>query len=185
MSHRVCPWWLGYFLASPLRRLLEDPTEILGPYVQPGMTVLEPGPGMGFFTRELARKVGPEGRVVAIDVQPRMLNGLRSRLQKAGLAHRVDARLASAESLGIQDLAGKVDFILAYAVVHEMASSRSFFDQASAAAKPGARLLMVEPKGHVTPQEFESELQDAAEAGFVLSGHPSVPRGTAALLQKL
>ena len=184
MSHRVCPWWLGYFLASPLRRFLEDPKEILGPYVRPGMKVLEPGSGMGFFTQELARKVGREGRVVAIDIQPRMLNGLRSRLQKAGLADRVDARLASADSLGIQDLAGKIDFILAYAVVHEMPSSRAFFDQAAAAAKSGAHLLIVEPKGHVTPEEFEAELEDAAQAGFATVDRPKLRRGTAALLER-
>ena len=184
MAKRVCPWWLGYFLASPLRRWLEDPGKILGPYVQEGMTVLEPGPGMGFFTTELARKVGPNGRVVAVDLQPRMLDGLRDRLQKAGLADRVDARLASADSLGIGNIAVQADFILAYAVVHEMPSSRAFFDQAAAAAKPGARLLLVEPKGHVTPEEFEGELQDAAKAGFVLSTRPNLPRGRAALLQK-
>ena len=58
MSKRVCPWWLGYILVSPLRRLLLNPRELLAPYVKAGMTVLEPGPGMGFFTIELA----PHGR---------------------------------------------------------------------------------------------------------------------------
>ena len=60
MGHRVCPWWLGYVLASPVRRLLQNPAEVVGPYVRPGMTVLEPGPGMGFFTLEMARQRGPE-----------------------------------------------------------------------------------------------------------------------------
>ena len=55
MAHRVCPWWLGYLLASPLRRLMANPRKLLAPYVHEGMTVLEPGPGMGFFTLELAR----------------------------------------------------------------------------------------------------------------------------------
>jgi hypothetical protein len=58
MPGRVCPWWLGYLLASPMRRWLENPTKLLAPYVQQGMTVLEPGPGMGFFTLEPARLVG-------------------------------------------------------------------------------------------------------------------------------
>jgi ubiquinone/menaquinone biosynthesis C-methylase UbiE len=75
MGHRICPWWLGYILASPLRRLLQDPAALLKPYVREGMTVLEPGPGMGFFTVELARHVGPSGRVIAVDVQPRMIGG--------------------------------------------------------------------------------------------------------------
>jgi SAM-dependent methyltransferase len=184
MAKRVCPWWLGYVLASPLRRWLEDPRDILQPYVEQGMTVLEPGPGMGFFTTELARRVGPTGRVVAVDLQPRMLDGLRNRLRKAGLADRVDVRLASADSLGLDNITVKADFILAYAVVHEMPSSHAFFNQVAAAAKPGARLLLVEPKGHVTPEEFEGELQDAAKVGFALSVRPNLPRGRAALLQK-
>jgi ubiquinone/menaquinone biosynthesis C-methylase UbiE len=70
---------------------------------------------MGFFTTELARRVGANGRVVAVDLQPKMLHGLKRRLQELGLANRVDARLASADSLGLDDLRGKVDFILAYA----------------------------------------------------------------------
>ena len=77
MPHAVCPWRIGYLLASPLRRLLHDPAKILAPYVREGMTVLEPGPGMGFFTLELARRVGASGRVVAVDIQPRMLDRLK------------------------------------------------------------------------------------------------------------
>ena len=56
MAERVCPWWLGYLLASPVRRwMAENPESLLAPYVREGMTVLEPGPGMGFFTLPLAR----------------------------------------------------------------------------------------------------------------------------------
>ena len=41
MGHRVCPWWLGYFLASPVRRLVQDPAAIVGPHLRQGMTVLD------------------------------------------------------------------------------------------------------------------------------------------------
>jgi hypothetical protein len=57
-KHHVCPWWLGYLLASPIRRIAQDPHKILHPHVREGMTVLEPGPGMGFFTLELLRLTG-------------------------------------------------------------------------------------------------------------------------------
>ncbi len=67
MAQHVCPWWLGYWLASPLRRLTVNPDAVVSPFVRPGMLVLEPGPGMGFFTLPLARLVGPKGRVVALD----------------------------------------------------------------------------------------------------------------------
>jgi ubiquinone/menaquinone biosynthesis C-methylase UbiE len=107
MGERVCPWWLGPLLASPLRRLMYDPAKVVAAYIHEGMTVLEPGPGMGFFTLELVRRVGASGRVVAVDVQPRMLDGLRRRAARAGLLERIDIRLASADSMGLTDLAAR------------------------------------------------------------------------------
>ena len=109
MARCVCPWWLGYLLVSPLRRLWEHPVRTLGPFVREGMLVLEPGCGMGFFTLDLARIVGPGGRVVAVDVQEKMLAGLRRRAAGAGLLDRIDARLARADSLGVADWAGRVE----------------------------------------------------------------------------
>ncbi len=61
MSKRVCPWWLGYLLVNPLRKLLYKPENILKPYIHEGMTVLEVGSGMGFFTLPMARLVGRIG----------------------------------------------------------------------------------------------------------------------------
>jgi len=185
MAKRICPWWLGYLLASPVRRWLQgDPAALLRPYVSEGMTVLEPGPGMGFFTLELARQVGPSGRVVAVDVQARMINGLKRRLAKAGLLERVDARVSTPESLGLRDLAGKVDFTLAMAVVHEMPSASWFFGQAAEAMKAGGTLLLAEPSGHVDEAEFAAELDAAAQVGLIVADRPEVRRSRAALLKK-
>lgn len=139
MAHRVCPWWLGYLLVNPLRRLVQNPLTLLRPYVAEGMTVLEPGPGMGFFTLDLARLVGPSGRVVAVELQPKMLEALRRR---AGLAERLDLRLAHPDTLGVEDLAGEVDVVVAFAIVHELPSAARFFGEASAALRPGGRLLL-------------------------------------------
>ncbi len=185
MPKHVCPWWLGYLLASPLRRLLsDDPHTLLAPYVQAGITVLEPGPGMGYFTMELARLVGPSGRVVAVEVQSQMLRALKRRAAKAGLLDRIDARLAQRESMGLEELAETIDFTLAFAVVHEMPDAASFFLQTAKASKPGARLLLAEPAGHVNPSGFDKELQAAARAGFEIMDRPRVRRCHAALLRK-
>ena len=183
--HRVCPWWLGYLLASPLRRIVIPPAKVLAGHVRPGMTVLEPGPGKGFFTLELARLVGGSGRVIAVDIQPRMLDGLRRRAAKAGVLDRVDARLAAPDSLDIADLEGLVDFTLAFYMVHELPSAAAFFREVGRASKPGARLLLVEPAGHVRASLFDAELQAAGEAGFTLVESPSVRRSRAALLEKV
>ena len=159
-------------LANPLRRLWQDPVRILQPHVQAGMTVVEPGPGMGFFTIVLARLVGPSGRVVAVDIQPKMLAVLRRRLAKAGMAERVECRLAAPDTLGLSDLAETADFGLAFAVVHEMPSPAVFFAEMARCLRPHGRLLLVEPSGHVKPTAFAGELRWAASAGFRLTDEP-------------
>ncbi len=184
MAGHVCPWWLGYLLASPIRRLMHDPHKILAPYVREGMTVLEPGPGMGFFTLELARLVGPAGRVVAVDLQPKMLEGLKRRAAKAGLSDRITARLASSTSMNVADLTARVDFALVFAVVHELPEPARFFFEVASTLKPAASLLFVEPSGHVKAAKFESELQAAVRAGLSPVEHPSIWRNHAVLLKK-
>ena len=181
MSHSVCPWWIGWLLVSPLRRLWQDPRAIVGPYLRPGMTVLEPGPGMGFFTLDLARLVGPEGRVVAVDVEPRMLEPLRRRSARAGLLARIDTRLSRGTSLGIDDVCGTCDFVLAFAVVHELPDRAAFFAEAARAMKPTGRLLLAEPRGHVSDGEFSATLVAAERAGFRPESRPAI-RGSRAVL---
>jgi SAM-dependent methyltransferase len=183
-THRVCPWWLGYFLASPLRRLWEDPGVIVAPYVREGMTVLEPGPGMGFFTLEMARRVGPSGRVIAVDIQPKMISSLKRRAARAALLERIDARVTEPNSMKLDGLGGTVDFTLAYAVVHELADIVSFFAEVAQALKPGACALLAEPRGHVNAEHFEEELKVAARAGLHPVSRPAIRRSHAALLRK-
>lgn len=183
-EHRVCPPWAGYLLASPIRRLLQNPTRILSPYVRVGMNVLEPGPGMGFFTLELARLVGPEGRVVAIDVQPAMIAGLRRRARLAGLADRIEARVAPASTLALDGDEERFDFVVAFAVVHETPSAEIFFAEAARAMKPGASLLLAEPSGHVGKEEFDTELAHAARSGLSVVDRPSAFPGLGAVLKK-
>jgi SAM-dependent methyltransferase len=182
MSGTVCPWWLGTLLAAPIRRLWQDPQVIVAPYLEAGMTVLEPGPGMGFFTLEMARILGPRGRVVAVDVQPRMLEGLRRRAERAALLDRIDARLCPRDSLGVEDLAGEVDFVLAFAVVHELPDTARFFAEAARALRPGGRLLLAEPRLHVKPRGFAATVAAAQTAGLEKEGNPRIRGSRTALL---
>ncbi len=181
---RVCPWWLGYFLISPLRRWRQDPGKILARYVREGMTVLEPGPGMGFFTLEVAERVGPAGRVIAVDIQSKMLEKLKRRAAKRGVLERIETRLAAPESMAIADLNGKIDFVLAFAVVHELPSAAAVFPEIASALKPGGQLLVAEPRGHVKPAAFEAELKAAAQAGLTVLERPSIAASHTALFKK-
>jgi SAM-dependent methyltransferase len=122
---------------------------------------------------------------VAVDIQPKMLDRLRRRAAKAGLLERIQIRLAQPESMGLFDLAGAVDFALAFAIVHEVPSASGFFEEACQALKPGGCLLLAEPAGHVNAVEFEAELKDAARAGLELVDRPPIRRSHAALLKKV
>jgi ubiquinone/menaquinone biosynthesis C-methylase UbiE len=165
-----------------MRRWLHDPRVILAPFVSEGMVVLEPGPGMGFFTLELARRAGPKGRVLAIDVQPKMLAGLTKRAAKAGLSERIEARLPKGDQLGLEDYAGRVDFALAFAVVHEVSNPARMFVEIRHALKPGGRLLFVEPAGHVQGEAFEISVNQARDAGMLVEGRPGIRRSHTAVL---
>lgn len=186
MAQRVCPWWLGYLLASPIRRWIEirDPEAFLKTYVYPGMTVLEPGPGMGFFTIPLAKLVCPAGRVIAVDIQPKMLEILRKRAAKAGVEDRLETRLAGPRSLDVGELRGTVDFVLLYAMVHEVPEPQTLFRDLAEALVPGGRVLFAEPAGHVDARHFAEEVEFAVRSGLREINRPAVPKNRAILLSK-
>jgi ubiquinone/menaquinone biosynthesis C-methylase UbiE len=170
MPH-VCPIWIGRLLASPARKLLENPDSMLGPFVCKGMTVLEPGCGMGFFTLPLARMVGETGRVVVVDVQEQMLQGLKKRAAKAGLLERIECRLATGDGSCISDLRERVDFAAAINMVHETPDPAAFIRELADTIKPGGRLLILEPSGHVSQSEFQATMDMACDADMSLIEH--------------
>jgi ubiquinone/menaquinone biosynthesis C-methylase UbiE len=160
---RTCPWWVTWTFDNPLRRLLHDPHKMLEPYVVPGSRVADIGCGMGFFTVALAELVGPEGGVQAVDLQPQQLRAAERRCRRAGVADRVRFVEATADSL---QLAGPVDFVLAFWMIHEVGDRAGVFDQLRAATEPGARVLVAEPMFHVSREEVEAELATAVGQGF-------------------
>jgi ubiquinone/menaquinone biosynthesis C-methylase UbiE len=166
VSKRVCPFWVGYWLVNPLRRLIHNPDKILAPFVADGMTVLDAGPGMGFFSLSMAEMVGLGGKVVCADVQERMLRSLQRRAEAAQLEDRIVLKVSRPDSLCLGDFEGKIDFALVFAVVHEVVDVPKFFAEVYAALKPNALCLVAEPKGHVPLQEFEHSMAIAEQNGL-------------------
>jgi tRNA A58 N-methylase Trm61 len=175
---------MGYFLASPLRRLVQDPPKILKPYVKEGMTVVDIGSAMGFFTLPLARLVGAKGRVIAVDLQDKMIQSLRRRAARAGLADRIETRLCSSTSLGIDDLASRVDVALAFAVLHEMPDSRVAIASIAQSLKDGGVFFCAEPTGHVSAEDFRKVIAGAQELGLEKTASHEVWHSHAAVLRK-
>jgi ubiquinone/menaquinone biosynthesis C-methylase UbiE len=181
-KHHLCPWWMGYFLASPLRRLYQNPEKITGRYIREGMRVLEIGPGMGFFTLPMARMTGGKGKIYCVDIQQKMLNALRRRAIKNRLADRIECRLCSDVSLGINDLAGTIDQCMAIAVVHEVPDIRALFREIRTCLKKDAKVFVAEPEKRVTTDEFNATLAVAADNGLALYSNPQIRGFRCALL---
>jgi hypothetical protein len=77
-----------------------------------------------------------------------------------------------------------IDFVLAFAVVHEMPEAAVFFTEAAVTMKPDARMLLAEPSGQVSEAEFDIELEIARRAGFELEARPQIRRTRTAVLRK-
>ena len=172
MAKHVCPVWIGYLLASPIRKLFQNPDKILSPYIVENMTVLDVGCAMGFFSLPASRMVGQNGKVICLDLQKEMIKALEKRALKAGLTNRLETRLCKENSLGLNDMTKKIDLAFAAAVVHEVPDASAFFSEIYKALKPGHKFLVVEPKGHVSIEDFEKSISIAKENGFILLDRP-------------
>ncbi len=184
MAEHVCPYWAGYLLANRLRKLLQNPYKILAPYVRPNMTVLDVGSAMGYFSLPLAKMVGPGGKVVCLDVQPRMLEVLRRRAAQAGLTQRIETHVSAGDSIGLHGQEATFDFALAFAMLHEVSDPANFLHEIYRLLRPGAFLLLTEPIKHVSRAESAHTATLAARTGFQTLGHPLIHLSHTVLLAK-
>ncbi len=178
---RVCPWWCCFTFDNAFRRIFHDPERILGPYVKPGWTVLDVGPGMGYFTITLARLVGDTGKVIAADLQQKMLDGIARRALRAGVRQRVELLRSQPDRIGIDR---QVDFCLVFWMAHEVPDLARFFAEIASSLKPDGLLLLAEPVLHVSRRSFDSTLGMAEDAGLTEAGGPDIFASHAALLKR-
>jgi ubiquinone/menaquinone biosynthesis C-methylase UbiE len=176
----VCPRWLCFTFDNVFRKLLHDPYKILRPYIKEGDTVLDVGPGIGYFTIPLAEMVGDRGRVIAADIQQKMLSAIKKRAKQQDVEGRIILQLSSPDSLGV-DI--KVDFILAFWMVHEVPDKPLFLAQLCSLLKDDGRFLLVEPKFHVTKRKFTANVHLALKAGFALDDSPQIFLSKSALFR--
>lgn len=184
MAEKVCPVWIGYLLASPVRKLFQNPQKMLNSYVKEGMNVLDIGCAMGFFSLPLAKMVGSNGKVICVDVQEKMIEALEKRAQKAKMSDRIETRICRHHSLDLNDLKEKIDFVLAAAVVHEVPDASAFFSEIYETIKKDGKFLVVEPKGHISEKDFEISISLAEQNGFQVIDSPQISRSHVVLLGK-
>jgi len=180
--NRVCPVELANSLDSRMRRWFQDPHRILSPFVHQGMKVLDVGCGPGFFSIELAKLVGQNGKVVAADLQDGMLEILRDRIAGTELEKRVTLVKCDRDRINVTEC---VDFILTFYMVHEVPDKSSLFKQLYSVLDKKGQFLLVEPKlFHVSRTEFEATLKIAQGNGFVTGKAPSLLFSWSAVLTK-
>jgi len=171
-------WHKKFVFPEWLRRILQKPQTFLPQLVKEGMTVADIGCGTGFYTIELARLVGPGGKVFAVDLQAEMLKLAHKRAQKAGLAERIDFIQCSKDKI---ELPAKVDFALTMWVVHEAADRLNFLRQIDSVLIPDGRYLLCEPKKIVSREKFEEICSQAQQAGLEKTPAPTVALSYSAL----
>ena len=135
-----CPASLAWLVNNPLRRRYTRPVlDRVG--IRPGERVLELGPGPGAFTVEAARRVGTEGRLIAVDIQPEMIAQVEKRVQEAGLTN-VETHIADAYRLPLED--ASVDRVFLVAVLPEIPDQARALTELLRVIKPGGVLSITE-----------------------------------------
>ncbi len=105
--------------------------------LKPGETVLDIGSGAGIDALYAARRVGPEGRVIGLDMTPSMIERAQRNAAEAG-AGQVEFRLGQAEAMPVED--GTVDVILSNCVINLAEDKGRVFEEAYRVLKPGGRV---------------------------------------------
>ncbi len=109
--------------------------------VKPGMTVCDMGCGNGFYSIQLGKMVGPEGRVLAVDVQPQMLEMLKERAAEAGLEN-IEPILGQLHDPKLP--AGQLDLILMVDVYHEFSHPEHMLAAMRKSLAPGGVIVLTE-----------------------------------------
>jgi ubiquinone/menaquinone biosynthesis C-methylase UbiE len=112
------PEFLANLIDNPLRRRIQPPGDMpLRHGIEPSMTVLEVGPGNGRYTIETARRVGSGGKVIAIDIEPKMIERVLQRAE-AEAVDNLEAKVANVYRLPFAD--GTFDAVYLITVMSEI-----------------------------------------------------------------
>jgi ubiquinone/menaquinone biosynthesis C-methylase UbiE len=171
-------------LEGPDRDVWQRPDQIMDALnIAEGSVVGELGAGSGWFTIRLARRVGPNGKVYAEDIQPQMIEVIRRRVPRENLSDKVvDTRLGTAADPKLP--VGELDAVLICDAYHEMEQPVALLRNAAGALKKNGRLGIVEftmaggGPGPPMDERVDPErvIREASEAGLRLIARPNMLR---------
>ncbi len=179
-NHHVCPWWMAYTFDNPARKLFHNPGKIFSGHIKEGMTVMDVGCGMGYFSIGMAKLVGATGKIIAVDLQQKMLDVMHRRARRSGVADRIMPHRCEADTIGIRE---PVNFILAFWMVHEVSDKDYFFEQLRSLLAPKGKILIAEPKMHVTAEALDKTIEIAQNNGLRCCDRPEIRFSHTALFE--
>ena len=155
------------------RDLWQKPEEVIGALrIQPGQVVADLGSGSGYFTFRLARVVGPDGKVYAVDVDEGMNQYITAQTRERGLAN-IDVILAKPDDPLLPP--SGVHMIFSANTYHFLENRTAYFANASKYLRPGGRVVIIDFSSrqwfdifgaHYTPGDvIKSEMR---KAGYTL-----------------
>ena len=137
MGHQGADW-----LERSERDTEERPDLVMaGLRITPGAVAADIGAGTGYFSWRLSQAVGPKGRVLAVDIQPEMLELLSRRMSERGVTN-VEPVLGGLADPHLPK--GQVDLVLMVDVYHEFSQPHEMMQAMVAALRPGGRMAFVE-----------------------------------------
>ena len=166
---RPCPYSARWMVDNPPRRVVQPPRSTVDNFhLHEGQTVLELGPGPGYFTVEVARRLGPEGRLVCVDIQPEMIDALRRRLLREGVTNTLPM---VGDALGLPLADCSVDCAFLVTVLGEIPDRPKALAELRRVLKPGGILSITETLPDPDYQ-FPDVVRDLCRAsGFRLLEH--------------
>lgn len=176
----VCPVEIAGGLDNRIRRLFQNPQKILKRYIQKGMTILDLGCGPGFFSIAAAEMVGVTGKVIAVDLQEGMLSKVRNKIKGTKVEKRIKLHKCREDKIGVSD---KVDFLLAFYMVHEVPNQEILFKEIKSIIRPDGKVLIVEPRFHVSKKAFEETKNLVKRLGFEVTEQPKLFMSRALVLR--
>lgn len=179
-NQNICPVEKAGMLDSFFRRIIQNPKRIIKPYVKEGITAMDLGCGPGFFTVEMAKIIQKSGKVIAVDVQEGMLEFLANKIKGTQYQDIVTLHKSNTDTLNYSD---KVDFILAFYVVHEI-NRDTLFSELHSILNPDGEILIVEPNFHISVKVYEEMLHALEKEGFEIVSKPRIFFSRAVLIKK-
>jgi precorrin-6B methylase 2 len=161
--------WQGAAWLERDKREREERTDLLldALALKPGMIVADIGAGTGYLSRRMAPLVVPGGKIIALDLQPEMVNMLQTAVNRSGLK-QIEVKLGSVDNIKLPK--NSIDMAIMVDVYHELAYPYEVMVSILQALKPGGRLVFVEYKAEdmrvpIKPLHKMSEAQIKREAG--------------------